>query len=184
VPLVFGEKTSYSIWLADTGASIIIALACSLFISLTLIPLAVAKFLPSRHLEFAVAQAKHHRLRDWYLKSVTWSLRHRFAVGCLIVPAIFALSIMQLKRVPDNSPEAQDLQDVNIQYEFSENFHYLKVEQDYVTPVEKYLLANKDRFKIKDVATWYSNNSADTQVAFDKDRITLEELKEFRKTMA
>jgi HAE1 family hydrophobic/amphiphilic exporter-1 len=34
VPLVFGKKTNYSIWLADVGTSIIIALLCSLFISL------------------------------------------------------------------------------------------------------------------------------------------------------
>lgn len=184
VPLVFGKKTSYSIWLSDTGASIIIALACSLFISLTLIPLAVAKFLPARHIEFAVAQSGRHRFREAYLKAVGWSLRHRFLVGFLIVPSILAVSMMQLKKVPDNSPEAQDLRDLTIQYEFSENYHYVKVERDFVNPVEKFLLANKDRFKIKDVSTWFGNNSADTRVAFDKEKITLEELKQIRKTMA
>ena len=51
---------------------------------------------------------------------------------------------MKLKKIPDNSPEAQDLQDLTIQYEFSENFHYAKIERDYVNPVEKYLLDNKD----------------------------------------
>src|SRR5207247_4861409 len=39
VPLVFGKKTNYSIWLADTGTSIIIALVCFLLISLTHITL-------------------------------------------------------------------------------------------------------------------------------------------------
>jgi hydrophobic/amphiphilic exporter-1 (mainly G- bacteria), HAE1 family len=89
-----------------------------------------------------------------------------------------------LKKVPDNSPEAQDLQDLTIQYDFSENFHYAKIEEDYVNPVEKFLLATKERFKIKDVASWYGNNSARTEVAFDKERITLEELKDIRKNMA
>src|SRR5690606_4734815 len=45
VPLVFGKTTNYSIWLSDTGTSIILALLCSLFISLTLIPLAVGRLL-------------------------------------------------------------------------------------------------------------------------------------------
>jgi HAE1 family hydrophobic/amphiphilic exporter-1 len=184
VPLVFGKKTNYSIWLADTGTSIIIALLCSLFISLTLIPLAVAKFLPARHIEFAADKTRKHRVRDAYMKCVGWSLRHPFAVGFVMVPAILAVSFTQLKKVPDNSPEAQDLQDLTIQYDFSENFHYVKIERDYVSRVEKFLLANKERFKIKDVSSWYSNNSARTQVAFDKERISLEELKEIRKTMA
>lgn len=184
VPLVFGKKTNYSIWLADTGTSIIIALLCSLFISLTLIPLAVAKFLPAKHIEFAADKTRRHRLREWYLKSVNWSLRHPFAVGFVLVPAIMAMSFAQLKKVPDNSPEAQDLQDLTIQYDFSENFHYAKIERDYVDPVEKFLLNNKERFKIKDVASWYNNNSARTEISFDKERITLEQLKEVRKNMA
>jgi len=184
VPLVFGKKTNYSIWLADTGTSIIIALLCSLFISLTLIPLAVARFLPARHIAFAADRTRKHRVRDGYLKSVSWSLRHPFLVGFIIVPAILAGSFMQLKKVPDNSPEAQDLQDLTIQYDFSENFHYVKIEREYINPVEQFLLQNRDRFKIKDVASFYGNNEARTRVYFDKQRITLEELKDLRKVMA
>ena len=60
VPLVFGKKTNMSIWLADTGTSIILALLCSLFISLTLIPLAVAKFLPAKHIAFAGDKIAKH----------------------------------------------------------------------------------------------------------------------------
>jgi HAE1 family hydrophobic/amphiphilic exporter-1 len=184
VPLVFGKKTNYSIWLADTGTSIIIALLCSLFISVTLIPLAVAKFLPARHIAAAADKTRKHRLRDAYMKSVGWSLRHPFAVGFVMVPLLMAVAFSRMGKIPDNSPEAQDLQDLTIQYEFSENFHYVKIEQDYVNPVEKFLLANKQRFKIKDVATWYGNNNAHTQVAFDKEKTNLEELKDIRKQMA
>jgi hydrophobic/amphiphilic exporter-1 (mainly G- bacteria), HAE1 family len=184
VPLVFGKRTSYSIWLADVGVSIIIALLCSLFISLTLIPLAVAKFLPAKHIAFVADKTRKHRLRDAYMKSVTWSLRHPFAVGFVLVPLILAASFTQLKKIPDNSPEAQDLRDLTIQYDFSENYHYAKIERDYINPVEKFLFANKERFKIKDVASWFSNNSGHTEVSFDKERTTLEGLKEIRKQMA
>ncbi|RPJ83931.1 MAG: efflux RND transporter permease subunit, partial [Acidobacteria bacterium] len=45
VPLVFGKETEYSIWLSHTGIAIMITLLCSLFVSLTLIPLGVAKFI-------------------------------------------------------------------------------------------------------------------------------------------
>lgn len=183
VPLVFGKKTSLSVWLADTGTSIIIALLCSLFISLALIPLAVAKFLPAKHILFA-AGARRHPVRDRYLDAVSWSLRRPFLVGFLIVPAICAGSFLIMQRVPDNSPEAQDLQDLSIQYDFLDNYHYVKVERQYVNPVEKFLFDNKDRFKIRDVTSNYGNNSANTRVYFDKEKITLEELAEVRKKMA
>lgn len=210
-------------WLADTGTSIIIALLCSLFISLTLIPLGVGRLLnidvrrksrwqqwaerfapriPSffgrikwrRHrIETDVVEPKpildnreiqRKRITDRYLTMVDWCLQHRFLCGLLLVPAIVGVSFFVLKKVPDNSPEAQDLQNLNIQYEFSENNHYAKIEHDYVRPVEKFLLANKGRFKIKDVNSFYGNNEANTQVFFDKDRITLEELMEIRKQIA
>ncbi|MBI2689326.1 MAG: efflux RND transporter permease subunit [Acidobacteria bacterium] len=184
VPLVFGKKTNYSIWLADCGTSIIIALLCSLFISLTLIPLAVAKLLPAKHIEFVAGGARKRRLLDAYMKAVDWSLRHPFFVGLLVVPSIVGISLTQYRKIQDNSPEAQDLQDLTIQYDFSENFHYQKIERDYVNPVERYLLANKQRFKVDDVATWYGNNRAHTQVSFDKEKMTLEELKQVRNAMA
>jgi HAE1 family hydrophobic/amphiphilic exporter-1 len=216
---VFGKKTNYSIWLADTGTSIIIALLCSLFISLTLIPLGVGKMLridmgrnsrwqswaeeslgPRMRSVFARLPWRRRRqcqtevnlpspvrkrgVTGRYVMMVDWCLRRRFLCGFLLVPAIVGVSFFVLKKVPDNSPEAQDLQNLNIQYEFSENYHYAKIEQDYVIPVEKFLLASKERFKIKDVNSFYGNNEANTRVHFDKERITLEELVEIRKKIA
>ena len=118
------------------------------------------------------------------MKTVGWSVRHPFLVGFLIAPCLVVIAFTQMKKIPDNSPEAQDLQDLTIQYEFSENYHYAKIERDFVLPVEKYLLANKDKLKIKDVSTWYNNNNARTEVSFDKERVTLEQLKDIRKEMA
>lgn len=188
VPLVFGKKTSFSIWLEDVGVSIIIALLCSLFISLTLIPLAVARLLnlkvarKPRWLEWTSRKLHLRRglVTERYLGIMSWTLRHRYLVGFLIIPVILAGSLIQLTRIPDNSPEAEELDELNIQYEFSENYHYAKIEQDYVAPVEKFLLANKERFKIKDVFSWYGNNEASTRVYFDKEKVTLKELAEIR----
>ncbi len=188
VPLVFGKKTNFSIWLEDVGASIMIALLCSLFISLTLIPLAVTRLLkievnaePHWHKWLARKLPKPGRsITERYLVIMRWTLQRRYLVGFLIVPAILAGSFFQLTRVPDNSPNAEELDDLNVSYEFTENYHYLKIEQDYVNPVEEVLLANKEEFKIKDVYSWYGNNSAQTRIYFDKDRITLDELSEIR----
>ncbi|HYZ83310.1 MAG TPA: efflux RND transporter permease subunit, partial [Bryobacteraceae bacterium] len=184
IPLVFGKKTNLSIWLADTAISVILALICSLFISLTLIPLAVAKFLPAKQIQVARGVVRNEALRNRYAACVAWCLRRPFLVGFVLVPAIVVGSFLQLKRVPDNSAEAQDLQDLTIQYVFSENYHYKKIEQQFVNPVEKYLLAGRTKWKIKDVSTWFTNNEAFTRVSFDKEKIKLEELKKIREEMA
>ncbi|MBM3738092.1 MAG: efflux RND transporter permease subunit [Acidobacteria bacterium] len=187
IPLVFGKETNYSVFLSDTGASIMISLICSLFVSLTFIPLAVARILGN---DMNTAPGWVEALGRkfpwkfggiaWYQRCVGWALRRRFLTGAVLVPAVFFGSMKLLGSLPDNSPDAQDLQDLNINYEFTENYHYKKIEQSYVAPVEAFLLGNKPKFMIKDVMTWYSNNNANTRVYFDKDKLTLDGLKKVR----
>lgn len=186
VPLVFGAKTEMSVFLGHVGRSVIFALLCSLFISLTLIPAMAAKLMgrskSARALAAASAEAETSRFTALYLRSVDWPLRHRFLTGFLLVPAMIAASVyLLLNKVPDNTPDAQEMGELMVQYEFSENFHYAKIEADYVDPVEKFLEANRQRFKIADYLSRYSNNSASTRIYFDKDNITLDEAQEYRK---
>jgi HAE1 family hydrophobic/amphiphilic exporter-1 len=213
VPLVFGKATQFSIFLGQAGAAIILALCCSLFISLTLIPLTMARFLrldvtersawQNRLLEGLAALAVRAHLRrggstldspraraagvgrgpitEAYLKMVTWPLNHRLLVGFLVIPLMVAGSIFWLmKKVPDNTPEATELGSLQISYKFTENFHYAKIEQDYVNPVERFLLDSKERFKIKDVQSWYGNDTANTQVFFDKGLVTAADMAQIR----
>jgi hydrophobic/amphiphilic exporter-1 (mainly G- bacteria), HAE1 family len=213
VPLVFGANTSFSIWLGHAGRSIILALLCSLFISLTLIPVAVARFLDVNvskrslwqqklsgwfepwilRLGRAVTRRSHISPRGFqqgwvyetYLRMVDWPLRHRFAVGLVLVPLMIAGSVWLLvNHVPDNTPEAEEMSGLRISYEFSENYHYAKIEQDYVGPVEKFLNANKDRLRIKNFMSRYWNNGAWTQVYFDDERISLDDMPAIRKQIA
>ena len=120
-----------------------------------------------------------------YLRLVLWPLQHRLLVGLLIVPSIVVGSAWLLvNKIADNSPEAQELGNLQIQYEFSENFHYAKIEHDYVLPVEQFLLDNKERFKINDVLSRYGNDRASSQVYFDRENITLDELEDIRREIS
>src|SRR5439155_20604234 len=87
---------------------------------------------PSQTETNAPSPAREQRIMDRYVVMVDWCLRHRFLCGLLLVPAVIGVSFFALQKVPDNSPEAQDLQNLNIQYEFSENYYYAKIEQHYV----------------------------------------------------
>ncbi len=220
VPLIFGADANLSVWLGHTGTAIVFALLCSLFISLTLIPLAMARllridvgkrspwqqwiadrtasvFLRIGRLIFRPPSDAKVRppggggaprfdagITGAYLRVVSWPLRHRF-LACLAFLAIFGGSLwLLLKKVPDNTAEAQELRDLGIQYEFSENFHYAKIERDYVDPVEQFLFANKERFKISDVESEYRNDRANTWVYFDSERIDLDELEGIRQQIS
>ena len=188
VPLVFGAESFLSFWLRHCGLAIIFALLCSLFLSLTLIPLAMGRFLKLDVARAAGAAAGRdgrmpgrRRIMDFYLKLVAWPLRHRFLVGFLMVPLLVAGSTwLLLNVVPDNAPDAQEPGSLRISYEFTENYHYAKIERDYVDPVESFLAENKEAFKIDQVFSSFSNNSASTEIFLHGDQVSLEETEEIR----
>ena len=203
VPLIFGEQTSFSVWLRHTGLAIIFALLCSLLISLTLIPLAMGRllrldlkhrsrwhlWLSSRGLTWLLPKTgstpQTNRITEYYLRLVAWPLRHRFLVGLLLVPLIVVGSgWLLLSKVPDHTPDAEELGTLEIQYEFSENFHYGKIEYDYVGPVEQFLLSNRDRFKIANIFSRYGNNSARTFVHFEKEKLSPEAVRVVREEIS
>lgn len=207
VPLIFGQDSDFSIFLGNAGLSIVFALLCSLFISLTLIPLAMGRWINidatkrSRLLVWLADQisglanavggrgGRNPRVRsgvtERYLTSVAWPLRHKFLTGLVLIPAIVGGSIwFMVKFVPDNAPGAEEMEALRINYEFSENYHYAKIEADYVNRVEEFLFDNKEEFRVKDIYSFYGNNSAQTDVYFDQEKIRLEELPEIRKQLS
>ena len=204
VPLVFGQETNLTIFLAQTGVAIMITLFCSLFISLTLIPMGAGKVLSGRSVRQEDWAARRlRRLAVWwdsrrggrgpdsqrsvverYLRVMTWTLSHRYLIGLVVVPLVVAVSFYVLMQLPDNSYDAEEMTDLQIQYEFTENYHYAKIEQDFVNPVEAYLQRNRQAFNIKDVYSYYSNNEAGTRIYFDEENIRLEDLKEIRRKIS
>ncbi len=183
VPLVFGSNSELSVMFKHAGIAIIVALLCSLFVSLTVIPLMTARL--GRFTRFftigSQSASGNGPITEAYLHAVRWPLRRRFLTGFVLAPGLVMASAFVLKNVvPDNTPDAQEGMRIDIQYEFSENFHYVKIENDYVDPIEQFLAKNKERFKISDYMSQYSNNSARSMVFFDADTITVKELQQVR----
>ncbi len=182
VPLVFGDGSQFTVWFAYAGAAIILALLCSLFVSLTVMPLAAARFGRFRSF-FAGAGSFDGKgpITEAYLTAVRWPLRWRLLTGLVLAPGLVMLSVVVLQKyVPDNTADAQDGMRLDLQYEFSENYHYAKIERDYVGPVEEFLASNSERFKIADYMSRYGNGWARSTVFFDADRITSDELQTAR----
>ncbi len=207
VPLMFAEESQLAIMLSHVGISIIFALLCSLFISLTLIPLVVARFLKieagsqmilGQNLWDKVAGPMNSlwsRLRNRsgqattrtsfmqrYLALVCWHLNRPYIVSLFIVPVILGASYWVLTEVvADNSPNDNIASTLRIEYEFSESFHYAKIEQDYVNPVEEFLHENQEKLKIQSTSSGYGNNSAWTRIYLEEDKVVPEDVGEIRK---
>lgn len=209
VPLMFDSESQLSTMLSHVGISIVFALLCSLFISLTLIPLAAARLFRSAEARGAASAERAVRwitaapryvygklrgaresdasrpLAERYLHLVDWTLDHRYMVALAIVPAILGASIWALvDLVPDNSPNATTVSSVRIEYEFSENYHYAKIERDFVTPVEEYLHANAAEFKVKSTSSGYGNGFAWSRLYFDVDTVKPEEVPGIRAALS
>ncbi len=197
VPLVFDSESQISILLGHVGISIIFALLCSLFISLTLIPLVASKILRDRDHAYSrldrglwnAISAPFRAMSAWfgfgrggrrprtagfseqYLRLVSWHLDRRYSIGFVVVPIILGAAGWALVRfVPNNSPTANTVSSVRIGYEFSESYHYAKIENDYVNKVEDLLHSNMERFKLKSTSSGYGNNWAWTRAFLDTDR--------------
>jgi len=176
VPLVFGQKTEFSVWLAEVGIAIIITLCCSLFISLTLIPLGIARFVRMK-------PPKTESTKTWLARgygcALDWTMRHRVMTVFIILIIVVTAGI-PFSQLPDKTPEAEELRDLRIRYNFTDNYHYAKIEADYVNPLEELLFKNKEKWKIKDVYSYYDNGSASTHIYFDEEKIAPGELTRIR----
>ena len=209
VPLLFDSDSQITQYLGHVGVAIISALTASLFVSLTLIPMVAAWFLnrtyPSEpsglggravkvrflpllrsvpRLGRRPLPKRDRSLVQWYLCLVEWHADRRYLVGLIGVPAVLALSTwLLLAFVPDNSPDANVLTSLRVEYEFSENYNHAKIERDFVNPVERFLHANLEGFKLRSTSSSYGDGSAWTRVYLDTERVRPDEIEGIRKAI-
>ena len=84
LPLIVGGKSELTTWLGEVGIAIALALVCSLFSSLTLIPLMSSRFLPAGKTK---SVALITRAEDRYVRTLKWTLAHRYATFFLLIVA-------------------------------------------------------------------------------------------------
>src|SRR5262245_47486921 len=180
LPLVVGAGTELTTWLKEIGIAISISLACSLFSSLTLIPLMSAWWLRRR----PAAQPKSLAwLEERYVGALAWTLRHKawtlliviLGLGAGVVP--FMTGMVQTAMFAGTSNKR-----LFLQYEFSD-FAYKSDAEKAVSTAEAFLRANKDRFFIKSIYSFFRENEAGTVLILTRENIGDDEIKQIRKTI-
>ena len=178
LPLVLGGSTQVTIWVGEVGRTIIFTLACSLFLSLTVIPLAMGRMLKA---EVGASSALLVRLAALYQRVLAWTLAHRPAtVG--IAFAVMLAAVLMFIPVDKSAFTGNKVEAVSIEYEFADNLNYREVER-YVTRVEDWLHARKRSLHVKSTYTYYANNYAGTRAYLEDGRANDEGARALREAL-
>ncbi|MBI1797387.1 MAG: efflux RND transporter permease subunit [Candidatus Eisenbacteria bacterium] len=158
LPLVLGGRTEITTWIGEVGRTIIFALACSLFLSLTAIPLAMGRMLragvgPEARLLTMLA-GLHQRV-------LGWTLRHRPATAGIAV-GVLAIAIAAFMPVNKTSFAGSKVDAVTMEYEFADNLNYREVEK-YVTRIENWIEPRRDSLHVRSIYSYFTHNSAMTR---------------------
>lgn len=179
LPLVVGADNELSTWLKEVGITISITLACSLFVSLTIIPLLASLILMKKTRK----ETKFiKRLQEWYVSILRWTNKHRYMTFFIIV-LVLAIGLLPLfagwVNTKPFSGEGIKQNRLGFHYEFFDYFYKSEVEE-YVKRMEDYLYENKEDFQIESVYSWFGDNDAGTIVTFASGDVGDEEVKRMR----
>jgi HAE1 family hydrophobic/amphiphilic exporter-1 len=158
LPLVLGGKTEITTWIGEVGRTIIFTLVCSLFLSLTAIPLAMGRALPVTTLKPSRWIA---RLSALHQKILEWTLRHRVATAGIAF-GIFLTAVAAFIPVDKSAFTATKVEAVLLTYEFTDNVNYREAEK-YCAKVERWIDARKDSLHVKSTYSYFGNNQAFTR---------------------
>ena len=181
LPLIVGSKSELTTWLGEVGIAISLALVCSLFSSLTLIPMVAARFLKSGE---AKPVPMLERLEDRYGRLLAWTLRHRVATfGLLLVAAVVGLLPFFTGMVESSMFSGAVNERMYLSYEFTD-FAYKSEAREAVEQVEAYLFDHQREYGIESVYSYYSSSDqTGTTITLADKGMGDDEFKALRKTI-
>ncbi len=174
LPLIVGSATELTVWLKEIAVAICLALACSLFSSLTLIPLMSAHVLRERR---STPPRALTWLENRYAGVVAWTLRRRALTFSLLIATLavgLAPFFTGLVKTAIFSGQVNDR--IRLEYEFAD-FQYKSDAERAVNRIEEYLDANRERFDIASIYSYFTDNAATTTLNLSRRDLDDEEIK-------
>ncbi len=175
LPNIIGEKVDITVFLSHVATTITVSMFASLFISLTIIPL-MLYWLPMQSENKPVAWVvwlsdRYARVLGWTLRHARWSALFAFAIlGSIAIPMNFVKQEMFEETAADQ---------LRLYYDLNGKYTVDRVEAA-VTPIESWLLEQKERFGIDSVYSYFISDEAGTTILLDKNRTTKLTLAEMR----
>jgi len=149
--LFVSERNTMVIIMGAVALTICLAVACSLLISLTFIPLAAARFAPAEEVRPGVVI---RRLVPAYRRVLDWTLDHRLVtLTCLfLIAASAAWPLMKIEKSGDMPMQSRE---VPIFYRIYDDVSK-EVMEGYVDTVEDWVFSRKAELGFDSVYSWYT----------------------------
>ncbi|MDR6982407.1 multidrug efflux pump subunit AcrB [Rheinheimera pacifica] len=148
LPNIVGQKMELTIFLEHVAIAICLCLAVSLLIALTLIPLLTTRLTmqPVKQQQVGALEAKYRKTLGWVMYHPRWSaLIAMLLLGSIVVP---------MGAVSGGDNDNEDSDRIFLNYNVQGNYALGEVEAE-VSIMEAYLYANKDKFDIESVYSYY-----------------------------
>lgn len=173
LPMIVSPADEVTVYLKHVSVTICLALAASLLLALTVVPLFTARLKPVD--PSSRKRTVIDRVIDRYGVALSWLIRHpRWAsTGVLLVLVSVAIParFVNMDFFPDNNTNRE----FRLHYHLNGQYTLERVEEA-VNQVEAYLLPRKEELEIKSIYSYYETRSAATT-------ITLKEGKEAQRSV-
>jgi HAE1 family hydrophobic/amphiphilic exporter-1 len=161
VPIMFGEKNEIMVFLTHVAVTIVVALFASLLIAQTLVPMLAARVRPPPPPKPTAWMA---RLTERYVRTLDWTLRHRWwmALGIIVVLAA-GLAIPPQFIHFDTFPQESSRR-LFLSYHIEGTHPLSTIERVAVDRVEGFLFAHAEELEIRDVYSYFDEGRAETTI--------------------
>lgn len=165
VPNLFGERNFLSIYLAQIAITISVSLLASWLVAISLIPMISARLKTPPAVRSPNGLIP--RLQDRYARLLRWTLAHRgWSVAGIAL--IVAISLVPMVLTKKNMFGGEEGRETNIFYQWKGSYTKEQMSEE-VARVENFLDANRERFKLTQIYSWYSEQGgAATRITFDE----------------
>jgi len=159
VPILFGVKTNITVFLTHVAVSIVVAMLASLAIALTFVPMVAAR-IPSPP---APSEGSGmDRLIRAYAGALDWTLSHRWWTALIVVIVIGSVAVPAKLVKFDTFPQEAGRQ-LLLGYNVKGK-HPVSETERVVNIVEEYLFANKERFDLENVYSYFDEERAQSML--------------------
>jgi len=174
--LFVSERNTMVIMMGEVALTICLAVACSLLISLTFIPLAAARFPPAEEPRPGIVVRK---VVPGYRRLLDWTLDHRLlTLICLFVVA--GSAAWPLMKIEKSGNMPQQTREVSIFAQVHDDVSK-DVLEGYVDQVEEWVFSRKEELGFDSVYSWYTEHGmCMTRVYLPEDKANPESIEHLR----
>ncbi len=164
LPNLLGEVNNISIFMAQIAITISVSLLASWLVAVSLIPMLSARMrTPPAVVEKG---GVIRRLQDRYARLLRWTLAHR-GWSVLGIVLVVAVSMVPMKGTSFDMFGGGDSGEIQLYYKWKGGYTLPQMSEE-VARVEAYLDANRERFRITQVYSYFSEgNEGGTMITFE-----------------